>query len=268
MVFQLPKYPNQPLSVRVEVAGIAVDNLSEGETVEAIQRLIAGGGQHYGAVVNAAKVSLAHRDPDLASVLKCADLVTADGMSVVWASRLLGLGLKGRVTGIDLMCRVIEQAERVGYSIYFLGAREKSVHGTAEYFRSQCPRLRVGGYRNGYFPSADSGQIANEIRQSGADILFVAMGSPAQELWIQANLAATGARFALGVGGSFDHLSGLVQRAPTWMQRAGLEWLYRLGSEPRRLWRRYLIGNSVFLWLVVKQLFSPNRSKSGLSSTP
>jgi N-acetylglucosaminyldiphosphoundecaprenol N-acetyl-beta-D-mannosaminyltransferase len=254
------------ISDRVEIAGIGVDNLSEAETLDRVQRLIKAGGIHYAAVVNAAKVSLARRDPELTRVLKSADLVTADGMSVVWASRLLGRGLKTRVTGIDLMCRIVEQAERLNQSVYFLGARDESVRGAAAHFASKYPRLRVAGYCNGYFTSDDCATVAGRIRQSGADILFVAMGSPAQEIWIDANLTATGAKFALGVGGSFDHISGLVKRAPLWMQRAGLEWLFRLGSEPRRLWRRYLVGNSIFAWLVVKQMLPTRRNKTGTSS--
>src|SRR5262249_18212318 len=244
---------------RVGIAGIGVDNLAEVETLDLVQRLISGGGNHHAAVVNAAKVSLAHRDGELMRILRSADLITADGMSVVWASRLLGHRLKGRVTGIDLMCRIVEQAERLGQSVYFLGGHEKSVRGTVEYFASRCPRLLVAGHRNGYFASGDSAMVADAIRASGADILFVAMGSPAQEIWIDANLKASGAHFALGVGGSFDHISGLARRAPLWMQRSGLEWLFRLGSEPRRLWRRYLVGNSVFMWLVVKQILSAKR---------
>jgi len=249
------------LAERVNIAGIGVDNLSEGEALDRVRLLIQAGGPHYAAVVNAAKVSLARRDGELTRVLKSADLVTADGMSVVWASRLIGQRLKGRVTGIDLMCRIVEQAERLDQSVYFLGACEESVRGAVEHFGSKCPRLRVAGYHNGYFSRRDSAAIAGDIRRSGADILFVAMGSPAQENWIAANLAATGIGFALGVGGSFDHVSGLVKRAPLWMQRAGMEWLFRLCSEPRRLWRRYLVGNSIFLWLVIKQVLSGDRNK-------
>src|SRR5215475_13467710 len=132
---------------RFEIAGIGVDNLSEAQTLGRIQCLIESGGHHYGAVVNAAKVSLARKDRELMRILKSADLVTADGMSVVWASRLLGQRLKGRVTGIDLMCRIVEQAERLGQSVYFLGAGRESVRGTAEWFASRCPRLIVAGYR-------------------------------------------------------------------------------------------------------------------------
>lgn len=267
MISQQARISDSVSAGRVQIAGIGVDNLSEAETLDRVQRLIEAGGNHYAAVVNAAKVSLARRDLELTRVLKSADLVTADGMSVVWASRLLGRGLKSRVTGIDLMCRIVEQAERLSQSVYFLGARDESVRGAVDYFASKCPQLRVAGYRNGYFKSEDSAAVARTIRKTGAHMLFVAMGSPAQEIWIDANLAATGVHFALGVGGSFDHISGRVKRAPLWMQRIGFEWLFRLGSEPRRLWRRYLVGNTVFLWLIFKQILSPNRNKSQPSST-
>lgn len=235
------------------IAGIPVSNLNEDEAVAAIDKLISGGGSHYGAVVNAAKIVAANRDEKLKRALLDADLVTADGMSVVWASRLLGPGLKERVTGIDLFERLVEHAATAGRSVYFLGAREESVRGVVELFARRYPALRIAGYHNGYFDSSDCRPVCEAIRLSGADLLFVAMGSPRQELWIASNTALTGVRFALGVGGSFDHLSGLARRAPQWMQRSGLEWLHRLAQEPRRLWRRYLIGNSAFVWLVIRQ---------------
>ena len=237
----------------VIIAGIPVSNLSEAEAIEAIEALIAEGGPHYGAVVNAAKLVAANRDDSLKSVLLDADLVTADGMSVVWASRVLGRALKERVAGIDLFERLVERASIKDLAVYFLGAREESVRGTAELFAKRHPSLRIAGYRNGYFAASDSQTVCAAIKESSADLLFVAMGSPRQESWIASNLASTGVRFALGVGGSFDHLGGHARRAPRWMQRSGLEWLHRLAQEPRRLWRRYLVGNSAFIWLVMRE---------------
>jgi len=238
---------------RSQIAGIAVDNLSESEAVAAIDNLIADGGPHYMAVVNAAKIVAARRDERLRRVICEADIVTADGMSVVWASRLVRQRLKERVTGIDLFERLVAHAAGRGLSVYFLGASEESVRAVVARFSSEHADLRIAGYHNGYFARSESEMIAEEINRSRADLLFVAMGSPAQEYWIADNLKSSGVRFALGVGGSFDHLSGRARRAPVWMQRAGLEWLYRLAREPRRLWRRYLVGNSQFIWLVIKQ---------------
>lgn len=239
---------------KVIVANIPVDDLSQEEALEAIDRMLSGEGQHHAAVVNAAKLVRANRDPELREILLAADIVTADGMSVVWASKLLGCPLRERVAGIDLFERLIARAAERGLSVYFLGAREESVRQMVAILSRRYPKLRVAGYRNGYFDWAESASIAEAIRQSGADMLFVALGSPAQEKWIAANLARTGAKLAMGVGGSFDHMSGLARRAPKWMQRAGLEWFYRLLREPRRLWRRYLIGNFAFAWLIAKQL--------------
>lgn len=241
------------LQAALEIAGINVHNLSEDEAVDFIARLIDEGGSHYASVVNAAKIVAASKDNALKRALLEADLVTADGMSVVWASRLLGRPLKERVTGIELFQRLVRLASERGWAVYFLGARDESVRGVVARFTSEYPALRVAGYHDGYFDVSESAAIAEVIKRSSSDLLFVAMGSPAQECWITSNLMATGARFALGVGGSFDHVTGLAHRAPEWMQQSGLEWLYRLIREPRRLWRRYLIGNVVFVWLVIQQ---------------
>jgi len=243
----------------VTIAGIPVANLCEDEAVAFIDILVSEGGPHYGAVVNAAKIVDANRDEHLKRVLLDADLLTADGMSVVWASRLFGRPLKERVTGIDLFERLVERAAHRGLSLYLLGARDDSVRQTVELFAIRHPKLRIAGYHNGYFATHESDAIADAIKLSNADLLFVAMGSPAQEYWIASNLVRTGVRFALGVGGSFDHVSGRVARAPRWMQRLGLEWLHRLIHEPRRLWRRYLVGNLRFIWLVAKQFVSRER---------
>jgi exopolysaccharide biosynthesis WecB/TagA/CpsF family protein len=240
---------------RSTIAGVAVDDLTEDEAIAAIDRLIAAGGPHYMTVVNAAKAVAASRDERLRRVIAEADIVTADGMSVVWASRLLGHGLRQRVTGIDMFERLVAHAEQRNLSVYFLGARQESVRGVVERLTARHRRLRVAGYRNGYFTPGQVSAIAESIKESRAELLFVAMGSPAQEYWISDNLEATGVRFALGVGGSFDHVSGQQQRAPRALQRVGLEWLYRLAREPRRLWRRYLIGNALFVRLVIKQLW-------------
>lgn len=255
-----PQTPAQSKTIAgplyVTIAGIPIASLTEDEAIALIDKLVSEGGSHYGAVVNAAKLVSANRDEYLKRALLEADLVTADGMSVVWASRLFGRALKERVTGIDLFERLVEHAAHRGLSMYLLGARDESVRETVELFTIRHPTLRVAGYRNGYFATSDSNAVADAIKASNAELLFVAMGSPAQEYWIAANLVRTGVRFALGVGGSFDHLSGRVARAPLWMQRFGLEWFHRLIHEPKRLWKRYLVGNLRFIWLVAKQFVS------------
>jgi N-acetylglucosaminyldiphosphoundecaprenol N-acetyl-beta-D-mannosaminyltransferase len=241
------------------IAGIKIHNVNEDEAVEKIASWITQGGSHYLVVVNAAKIVNAQSDEELRGILHRADLVTADGMSVVWASRLLGEPLKQRVTGIDLFERLVGVAAERHWSVYFFGARQQAVTKAVEICKARFPILRVAGFRNGYFTPQESRLIVEEIKESKADLLFIAMGSPAQEKWIAANFEQTGVHFALGVGGSFDHLAGFVRRAPRWMQQAGLEWLHRLLLEPHRLWRRYLVGNTRFIWLVLKQLFQKGK---------
>jgi N-acetylglucosaminyldiphosphoundecaprenol N-acetyl-beta-D-mannosaminyltransferase len=255
------KRQNASLST-TNIGGIDVANLTQDEALSFIERAIDEDGPHYAAVVNAAKIVLANEDAALKQALLGADVVTADGMSIVWASHLLGRGIKQRVTGIDLFERLVERAALRGWAVYFLGASEESVERLAKRFKELYPALRVAGWHNGYFDRSKSEAISAEIKSSSAALLFVAMGSPAQEHWIASNLAASGVRFAMGVGGSFDHVSGLSRRAPIWMQRSGLEWFYRLMREPRRLWRRYVFGNARFTMLVIRQrLLNRNRQE-------
>jgi len=211
-------------------------------------------------VINASKMVLAQRDEELKRILYSADLVTADGMSVVWASHLFGSALKERITGIDTLHRLVDHAAERGYSVYFLGATNESLLATVEYFRRIYPDLKIAGYHDGYFRNDQ--EVIDDIRRCAPDILFVGMGSPAQEKWLSKNLQQLGVPFSMGVGGSFDHIGGRLKRAPLWMQRAGLEWLFRLLQEPRRLWKRYLIGNSAFIWIIIKEFFSSKKHKS------
>ncbi|HJZ69503.1 MAG TPA: WecB/TagA/CpsF family glycosyltransferase, partial [Blastocatellia bacterium] len=159
--------PTRPLAFSW-ICGAPVANLTEDETVAAIDKLISAGGSHYGAVVNAAKIVTANRDDRLKQILCEADLVTADGMSIVWASRFLGQSLKQRVTGIDLFQRLVEHAAERGLSVYFLGAGDESVRGVIARLTARHPNLRVAGYRNGYFAPNESDAIADAIRQSRA----------------------------------------------------------------------------------------------------
>src|SRR5262249_20633000 len=179
------------------IAGIPIANLSEDEAVALIDEMISVGRPHFGAVVNAAQVVAAERDPELKRALLDADCVPADGMSVVWASHLLGPGLKQRVTGIDLFERLLAHGEKQQLSVYFLGAHDESVRGVVEFSKRSYPSLRIAGYHNGYFAESENDVVCDEIMQSRADLLFVAMGSPKQELWIASNLLCTGVRFAL-----------------------------------------------------------------------
>ena len=245
---------------RIRIGGVEVDAVDERAALDRIERMIGEGRPHLMAVVNASKLVLASEDARLRAVLRRADMITADGMSVVWGARVVGARLPGRVTGIDTMERLVARAADRGWRVFFLGAKREAVDGAVENLRRAHPALVVAGLRDGYF-SGREGEVVAEIRAARPHLLFVAMGSPAQEFFLADHLDELAVPFSLGVGGSFDHVASHVRRAPRWMQRVGLEWLHRLALEPRRLWRRYLIGNARFALLLLRE-----RSRRGGTS--
>jgi N-acetylglucosaminyldiphosphoundecaprenol N-acetyl-beta-D-mannosaminyltransferase len=219
------------------------------------------------ADLNGAIVVAMQDDDEMRASISGADLLVADGQSVVWAARLLGRPLPARVAGIDLMHRTIELAERRGYSIYILGARQDVLERAVERLREDHPALTVAGYRNGYFDEAEDASVADAIRASGADVLFVAIGSPRKEYFLGRHGPSLGVPYVMGVGGSIDVVAGVTRRAPAWIQRVGLEWAFRLAQEPRRLFRRYLVTNARFLALVAREaLRNRRRRPSGPAS--
>ena len=235
---------------RADVLGCRLDRLDMAGTVARCRALIEARTPAQHVSVNAAKLVSLRSDARLREIMGRAELATADGMSVVWASRLLGDTLPTRVAGIDLMSRLLELAEQEGYRVYILGARAEVLERAVANIRRRHPTLVVAGYRDGYFADADAAHVATEIRSSQPDILFVAMSSPRKEYFVDEHREALGTPLLVGVGGSVDVWAGVARRAPAWMQAAGLEWLYRLIQEPRRLWRRYLVSNVAFLRLL------------------
>lgn len=238
--------------MRQQVLGCAVDNLSMAETLDRIGELIATGRPHQHVVINADKVVKAARDPALARIIANCDLVNADGMPVVWASRVLGQPLKERVTGVDLFFRLLERAERSGWRVYFLGARREVVDEVVRRATARHPGLRVAGSHDGYWTAADEDALVARIAESRADILFVAIPSPRKEEFLARHQARMKVPFAMGVGGTFDVAAGRVKRAPRWMQDSGLEWFYRFLQEPRRMFRRYFVDDVGFFWLLAQ----------------
>lgn len=247
---------------RAEVLGVAIDRLDMEATVERCRELIRAGTPVQHVVVNAAKLVMLQDDPRLRDIVASCELVNADGQAVVWASRVLGDPLPGRVAGIDLMHRLFGLAEREGYRVFVLGARDAVLERALDRLRELHPQLEIAGARNGYFGDDEAQEVCAEIRSASADILFVAMPSPRKEYWLAEHGPTLGVPFLMGVGGSIDVLAGLTRRAPRWMQRAGLEWLYRLVQEPRRLAGRYVITNTRFVYLVGRELVSRRRARS------
>ena len=233
--------------------GCKVDNLNMAETLDVVEGFIHAGTPHQHVVVNVDKIVKANRDPALRQIINDCDLINADGMPVVWASRLLGKPLKERVTGVDLFEALMAQAALKGWRVYLLGAREEVVSGVARLYPARYPGLTIAGYRNGYWKPEEEAQVVEQIAEARADILFVAISSPKKEAFLARHQAAMKIPFAMGVGGTFDVAVGLVKRAPVWMQKAGLEWFYRFLQEPRRMFRRYFIDDMAFVALFARE---------------
>jgi N-acetylglucosaminyldiphosphoundecaprenol N-acetyl-beta-D-mannosaminyltransferase len=240
----------------VTVLDCPIDVLDMQATISRCVELIEAEKPAQHVVVNAAKLVAFQEDHRMAAIIRGCDLVNADGQAVVWASRLLRKPLPERVAGIDLMHELIKEAERRNLGVYFLGARQNVLDQAIERFKDDHPRLRVVGSHHGWFSDLESDEVIEDIRAAEPHILFVAMSSPRKEYWLAENLEASGASFAMGVGGALDVVAGLTKRAPRWMQRTGLEWFFRLIQEPGRLWRRYLRTNFRFTMLLMREFVS------------
>lgn len=241
------------MSNRIEMMGCQIDNLSMDETLQKIDGFIKRGSPQQHVVVNVDKIVKAHRDPDLRRIINDCSLVSADGMPVVWASRLLGKGLKERVAGIDLFEALMKRAAEQGWRVFLLGATQEVVAGVKDLYEKKYPGLTVAGFRNGYWRPDEERGVVEQIKAARADLLFVAISSPKKEQFLGAYQGEMKVPFAMGVGGTFDVAVGKVKRAPLWMQRSGLEWFFRFLQEPRRMFRRYFVDDVAFLWLLVKE---------------
>ena len=239
--------------MRIQMMGCAVDNLDMEESLAVVEGFIRSGRPHQHVVVNVDKIVKASRDPGLRRIINDCDLINADGMPVVWASRLLGKPLKERVTGVDLFEALMARAAQKGWRVFLLGAREEVVSGVARLYPARYPGLTIAGYRNGYWSKAEEEAVVAQISAARPDILFVAISSPTKEAFLARYQAAMKVPFAMGVGGTFDVAVGHVKRAPVWMQKAGLEWFYRFLQEPRRMFRRYFIEDMAFVALFARE---------------
>jgi N-acetylglucosaminyldiphosphoundecaprenol N-acetyl-beta-D-mannosaminyltransferase len=247
------------LPAPVEVFGVPLHPDTMGQTVERIERLVDSGGAHQHVVLNAAKVVQMADDTSLRDIVAGCGVVNADGQSVVWAARLLGVGVPERVTGIDLMQHLLDNAAERGWPVYFLGAEDRVVRDVVRIERERHAGLVVAGWRNGFWTAEQEPDVVAAVAASHPTLLFVAMPTPGKERFLAEHLDRLGVSFAMGVGGAFDVIAGVTRRAPVWMQRAGLEWSYRLLQEPRRMFRRYLVGNTRFLLLAGREMSDARR---------
>lgn len=246
---------------RIDILGCPVDNLTMETAVERIADYIAQGQPCQVVTANAEILYAAQNDPGLFLTLHDAALVTADGMGVLLAARILGQPLPERVAGVDLVHSLAQYGARAGWRFYLFGAKPEVLAAAKERLEVLYPGLQIVGSHHGYFDPEENETIIESIRLSEADILLVALGAPKQDKWLHDHLGRTGAKVGIGVGGTFDVLAGRVRRAPLWMQRLGLEWLFRLWQQPSR-WRRTL-ALPRFVWAVLCQRWRAKKEGKG-----
>ena len=222
-------------ALRTEIMGVGFDDLTLDEAAQRAAGMIDEGGFHYVVTPNPELVDRARREEPFRQALNGADLVLPDGIGVVYAARLLGRRLKGRCPGIDFAGKLMEHMARTGLRLYLLGAKPGVAEAAAARLEIRYPGLTICGTHDGYFQ--EDAPVVEEIRRAGADVVFVCLGAPKQEYWMVKNGPATGARLMAGLGGSLGVFAGVVERAPESWQRLGLEWLYRLTREPKRVGR-------------------------------
>ncbi len=224
----------------LRILGIPIHDVTYDEVLQQVERWVDAGGAHQVATVNPEFVMLARRDAVFRAVLEQADLCVPDGVGITVAARYLGRPLRGRVSGVDLVERLARRAAQMGWRVYLLGAAAGVAEQAARLLLTRYPDLIVCGSYAGSPASVEEAEIAAHVYAAQADVLLVAYGAPAQDLWLARNLAHSGAAVGIGVGGAFDYITGRVSRAPHWLRRIGLEWLYRLIRQPWR-WRRQLV---------------------------
>ncbi|NME67666.1 WecB/TagA/CpsF family glycosyltransferase [Flammeovirga aprica] len=240
---------------KIKIINTIINSLTLNETIDLIISTINEKKSINHTVVNAGKIVLMQSDKVLAQSVNEADVINADGQSIVWASKILGQPLPERVAGIDLMEELVKVAEKENFKIFFFGAKEEVIASVVNKYSEKYSTDIIAGYRNGYFKKEEERTIAEEIANSGANILFVAISSPTKENFLHQNRdILSKVNFTMGVGGSFDVVAGKVKRAPLWMQKLGLEWFYRFLQEPRRMFKRYFVGNTKFIMLVIREL--------------
>lgn len=250
-----------------EILGARIDALSRREVVERLAACLRGEWRALVITTNVDHLMILERDEEFRRAYARADLIVADGVPLLWASRLLGRPLPGRVAGSDLIFDLCAICARGGLGIYLLGGRAGVAAVAARVIKTRYPGARVVGTACPPFgfeldPTALR-RVVEEVRSSGADLLLVGLGAPKQEIFLARHWAELGVKVGMGVGIALEYLAGTRRRAPLWMQSSGLEWSWRLLSEPRRLWRRYLLRDARFLWRVARQRLSGSSRRPG-----
>jgi N-acetylglucosaminyldiphosphoundecaprenol N-acetyl-beta-D-mannosaminyltransferase len=242
--------------MRINIFDCPVDAISMEETLGIVKNTIETKGHIHQVVVNVAKLVNMKSDPQLRESVIKSDLINIDGQGVVWGARFLGHTIPERVNGTNLMEDLVAMSHKNGYKIFFFGAKEDIIQKVVDVYSKKYSSNIIAGFRNGYFSKDQEKEIAQQIADSGANILFVAITSPIKENFLYENKnILSKVNFIMGVGGSFDVVAGKVKRAPVWMQNSGLEWFFRLIQEPRRLFKRYFVTNVKFIQMVFSAKF-------------
>ena len=240
----------------VEILGIKVHNYSFKESYEVICKGLEEGIKVFHVGINAASIELAKKNNDYIRMVNSANLVNPDGISMLWASSFLGKPLKERIPATDLMSQVVTHCAKDGIGIYLFGAEEEIVTKVRDKFNALSSNPVVVGYRNGYFSEDQIDVIVKDIADSNAKLLLIALPSPMKEEFVYKNFDKMAKlSVAMCVGGAFDVMAAKVNRAPKWVQKIGFEWFYRMMQEPKRLWKRYLVGNTKFIFWVICEKF-------------
>jgi N-acetylglucosaminyldiphosphoundecaprenol N-acetyl-beta-D-mannosaminyltransferase len=237
---------------KVDFLGLSFDRVTIDQALTQIEAFIYEGTPHKIFCPNVALLIWSRKNEELRRVYKTCDLLPADGMGIYYASRLLGDPVPEMVSAVILFFKLVERAAKKGYKLYLFGTKQEILEKAVHNLKQNYPTLNIVGYRNGYFTLDDEPQIVQEIAQVHPDILFIGMSSPLKEFFLERNLDRMGVPVSLGVGGSFDVAAGVYKLAPLWMSKLALEWFYRLIQEPRRMWKRYLTTNSIFIYLVLR----------------
>jgi N-acetylglucosaminyldiphosphoundecaprenol N-acetyl-beta-D-mannosaminyltransferase len=235
----------------LRILGSRIDPLTSQQTLHQIEQFLLSGSPHHVITGNALMMLDAEQDDELRRILERASLVVPESSGILWASRVLDAPLQEFTPGIDLMLSICRMASEKGHPAYLLGSTPGIAEEAGRTLTVRFPGFRIAGTQHGFFRPAETNSIIGRIRQAKPSLLFVGMGMPAQEKWIAAHMEELGVPVVMGVGGSFDVLSGKLQRAPKLMRRTGVEWLYRLAQEPWR-WRR-IAQLPVFAWKVIQQ---------------
>lgn len=238
---------------RITILNTRIDVLNIQDTINLVEEYVKKKEPLHLMGVNADKINELNENERLKQIVNSCGIINADGASVIIASKYLGKFLPERVAGIDLMQNLVELSEKKGYSVYLLGAKQEVVEKTARVLKYQYPKLKLIGTRNGYFKESEWPAISAELKELCPDFVFVGISSPMKEYLIEFLQDDGNDSVFMGVGGSFDVISGNIPRAPKWMQQSGLEWLFRVIQEPKRLFRRYFVGNWVFIKAVKKE---------------